>query len=410
MTRAAEAGQERVAPLTRAEITARRRAIAVLFTTAALLNAAMAAVAPASTIFAADAIGLAWGALPQALTILGTGIGALLVARASSRSGWRSGIGLSYASATVGATISFFAVLGGEIVTLCLGMLLLGFGVGGAVISRYAAAEMYPPHRRGFAIGLVVAAGAAGAIGGPLLLDPVSTVAHSFGWADLSGPFLLAAIASAAAWAGLFTLPAGRRADSEGQEGGGFRALLATRSARALLAVMVIAQLVMVAIMTAAPLDIHMRHLDLTLVGMALAAHTTGMFVLAPLTGWIIDRVGSRPVMYAGLAVLVAAAAIAATAPQTHQFLPNLALFLLGYGWNLCFVAGSRRLAVTVPTRNQGQVVGSVDALVWSVSATATMAGTALLSLGGYSMLAVVAGILPVLGTLVLLRSRSAGA
>jgi MFS family permease len=298
----------------------------------------------------------------------------------------------------------------GDIATLCLGMLLLGLGVGGAVISRYAAAELYPAHRRGFAIGVVVAAGAVGAIGGPLLLAPAGAIMRHFGWAELSGPFLLAAAASALAGISLTTLPASRVRPT-GQstpQRAVLRGLLRDSSTRMLLTVMVTAQLVMVAIMTAAPLDIHTRHTDLTLVGMALAAHTTGMFVLSPLTGWIIDRVGSRRVMVAGLFTLVAAAALAATVSETGQLLPNLALFLLGYGWNLCFISGSRRLAVELPVQNQGQVVGVVDAVVWCVSATATLSGTALLSLGGYSLLAVIAGCLPLLTGRVLLRTKLA--
>jgi MFS family permease len=308
----------------------------------------------------------------------------------------------------VGAAIGFGAVSMGSITVLCLGMLLLGLGVGGAVVSRYAAAEMYPPERRGFAIGVVVAAGAVGAIGGPLLLTPTSAAVRHFGWAELSGPFLLATVASALAGIGLVALPLRRvrRAEQGGTDQRvALRELLGTRSSRTLLRVMVTAQLVMVAIMTAAPLDIHTRHTDLTLVGTALAAHTTGMFVLSPLTGWVIDRVGSRRVMVAGLFTLVAAAALAASAPQTQQLLPDLALFLLGYGWNLCFMAGSRRLAVDLPVQRQGQVVGVVDAVVWGVSATATLSGTALLSLGGYSLLAEIAGALPVLTVFALLRS-----
>jgi hypothetical protein len=112
--------------------------------------------------------------------------------------------------------------------------------------------------------------------------------------------------------------------------------------------------------------------------------------------------------MVAGLFTLVAAAALAATAAETGQLLPDLALFLLGYGWKLCFISGSRRLAVDLPVRNQGQVVGVVDAVVWCVSATATLSGTALLSLGGYSLLAVIAGCLPLLTGRALLRSKLA--
>lgn len=382
----------------------RRRAIVALFVTAALMNAAMAAVSPAAMLYASNYLGVAWSAVPQCATILGTGLGALLVSRATGRWTWRASLAAAYTTATVGALLAFVAALGAIIPLLCLGMLLLGLGAGGAMISRYAAAELYPARRRGFAIGMVVAAGSVGSIGGPLLLTPVSALMHHIGWPDLSGPFLLAAATSAIAGSGLITLPSRRFAPEEGKPVA-VRDLFRGRSSRMLLGVMLTGQLVMTAIMTAAPMDIYMNHGSLTMVGTALSAHITGMFVLSPVTGWVIDRIGARPVMFAGFATLVAAAVLAATAPGSQPLLGDLALFLLGYGWNLCFMSGSRTLAVILPTGARGPVVGMVDAIVWSVSATATLTGTGLLATGGYAVLSEIVGCLPILTAIILFRS-----
>jgi MFS family permease len=408
-TGAAGAGTPSAATATRAEIVARRRATLALFATAALMNGAMSAVAPTSTIYASHYVGVAWSAFPQTLTVLGTGIGALLVVRATARLGWRSSLILAFVVATLGGVLCFGAALTANIPLLDIGTFGLGLGVGGAVISRYAAAELYPSHRRGFAIGLVVAAGAVGSVGGPLLLTPMSELMTWVGWPALSGPFLLAAVVSAIAGLGAVTLPRQRRR-SEDVRPAVLRTVFRSGSARMLLIVMVVAQLVMVAIMTAAPMDIMMMMGNLTVVGGALAAHASGMFVLSPLTGWVIDRIGARKVMFAGLVVLVAAAALGAGATMSQALLGDLSLFLLGYGWNLCFLAGSRTLAVTLSAKDQGRVVGTVDAVVWGVSATGTLSGTALLSAGGYSMLSLIFGALPIITFGLLLLNRPVAA
>ena len=66
------------------------------------------------------------------------------------------------------------------------------------------------------------------------------------------------------------------------------------------------------------------------------------MFGLSPISGRLTDRFGSVPVILAGLASSAVASVLAAVAPPEGGVLLFLALFLLGYGWNLGYVAGSR--------------------------------------------------------------------
>ena len=146
-------------------MTTRGRATATLFATAALMNAAMAAASPVSTIVAADRLGAAWGGVPNTAGIVGTGIGAIVLTRATNRWGWRASLALGYVAATVGGALAIPAVAGSDITILSIGMLLLGLGNAGALLSRYAAADLYPLQRRGFAIGTVVWAGAGAASG-----------------------------------------------------------------------------------------------------------------------------------------------------------------------------------------------------------------------------------------------------
>ncbi len=387
--------------------TERRRATTALFVTAALMNAAMAAASPVSTIIAADRLGAAWGGVPNTGGIVGTGIGAVVLTRAMSRWGRRASFTVGYVAATVGGALAITAAASRDVVFLSAGMLLLGLGNAAALLSRYAAADLYPAHRRGFAIGVVVWAGAVGAVGGPLLLRPASDAVTDLGWAALSGPFLFASLAAAVAGAVMCAVPTGRAAPVESSVP--LRDLLRTPPARSALAVMVTAHVVMVAVMTAAPLEMHLHHQDLGLVGMALSAHTLGMFAPSPLTGWLLDRVGSRPVMVAGLITVVVATALAATTPHGQAAVWATALFLLGYGWNLCFIGGSGRLASGLPAPERARVEGAVDASVWGVAATASLASTVVLSTGGFALLVGLAGSLVVLPAMALLEGKQWG-
>jgi MFS family permease len=378
----------------------RARTLGALFAGAALMNAAMAAASATATIVAANLLGAMWGAVPNTAGIAGTGIGALIATRVMNRRGPRAGLLIGYAAAAAGGIIAVVCVGGKNIAGLTGGMLLLGLGNAAAQLSRYVAADLYPAGRRGFAIAAVIWAGTVGAVGGPLLLKPSSDLSAGLGLAPLTGPFLLASLATTAAMAA-----AGRGAPRKARAVGPhvpLRALARSRSARSALAAMATAQVVMVAVMTAAPLDMHMHGQGLTSVGMALSAHTFGMFALSPLTGWLIDRRGSRPVILGGLAMLAVAAALAAmgSGDLPHR---TAALFLLGYGWNLCFVGGSSRLARGLAAADRARVEGAVDAAVWGVAAAASMGSTMIMSAGTYAVLAGAAGALVVLPASVLL-------
>ncbi|MFG2020407.1 MFS transporter [Actinomadura geliboluensis] len=378
----------------------RSGAMAALCSGTALMNASMAVASATGTLVAGDRLGTGWGGVPGTAGIVGTGIGALLLTRLTRRLGRRAAFVLGYAAAAAGACLAAAAVAGGDIAGLCAGMLLLGLGNAGAQLSRYAAADQYPAGRRGFAIGLVVWSAAAGAVGGPLLLDPSGALAGGAGLPALTGPFLLAVLTCAVAAAAATGTPRGRP-DALAPPVP-VRRLIRTPAARSALTVMVTAQVVMVAVMTAAPLDMHLHGDGLDAVGMTLSAHTLGMFALSPVTGRLFDRFGARPVIVGGLLTLALSTALAAVA--TGSVGRPLALFLLGYGWNLCFVGGSGRLARDLPEADRPHVEGAVDAAVWTIAAAASLASTAVLSAGGYAALAWASCAAALLITLVQIR------
>lgn len=377
--------------------------MAALFAGAALMNAAMAVASAVSTIVAAKTLGATWGAIPNCAAIGGTGIGAVALTRLMRRQGRRTVFVTAYAAAGLGGLVAAAGAVRQDPAALSAGMLLLGLGNAAAQLSRYAAAEVNSPRRRAAAIGALLWAVTAGAVGGPLLMTPASSVTAMLGGPAMAGPFLFAALTSAAAAAASAGLPPLTAAHPASPAR--LRELTGAAGALTALAVMVTAQVVMVAVMTATPLATHMSGQGLDMVGMVLSAHTLGMFALSPLTGWLTDRLGARLAMVAGLTTLAAATALAAGTGEIAG-LRTAALFLLGYGWNLCFIGGSAHLARDLPALERIRIEGAVDGGVWATAAVASLCSTALLATVGYSALTGGTGILVALPALALARKR----
>jgi MFS family permease len=313
--------------------------------------------------------------------------------------GRRTGLVTGYAAAAAGGLLAAVALAaapgpGGLVVVLVVaGMLLVGLGNAAAQLSRYVAADLFPPRRRGLAIGVVVWSGTVGAVGGPLLLGPTEDAAAALGSAPAAGPFAFAAAAAAVAALAAATVPARLRAAAplRRDRGATVRTVLTTPAARTAFLVMATGQVVMVLVMTAVPLHLHHHGHGIGLVGAVLSAHTLGMFVLSPLTGRLLDAVGARPVALAGIALLLTGAAPMAFAERAPAV--GLAGFALGLGWNLCFVGGSGALAREVPDAERTAVEGAVEAGVWGMAAVAGLVATTVLATGGIAVLATTAAV-----------------
>lgn len=371
-----------------------------LFGGVAAMNTAMVGASTVSTLIAADANGPAWSGAPNAVAVLGTALGAFCAGALVQRRGIRKALLVMYGLALAGALVAFAGVLGSAFVALLAGMALLGLGIGGAQLSRYAAAELYPARRKGFALSIIVWAGTVGALVGPALLAPAAEFAGWLGLPRLSGPVLVAALlVMGAAGATAVMRPAEGATDAVRSPVMSMAAIgvaLRRRVVAAPLSAMVAAHVAMVAVMTMMPLHLHHHGHGLATVGFVLSAHMIGMFALAPVSGRIADRWGARTAIYAGIGTLAVSAATVMAAPVAHQSGLPFGLFLLGFGWNLVFVGGSSLLSREVPPRERAQVQGAADACVWGASAVASLGAGQLFAGGGFVPVVLVAGVLAI--------------
>ena len=87
------------------------------------------------------------------------------------------------------------------------------------------------------------------------------------------------------------------------------------------------------------------------------------MFAFSVFSGQLADRWGRGPVIITGAATLVLACAAATLSPDVLPL--GVALFLLGLGWNFCYVGGSTLLADQLSPLNERGPRASMTC--WSV-------------------------------------------
>ncbi|MCZ7668218.1 MAG: MFS transporter [Chloroflexi bacterium] len=308
------------------------------------------------------------------------------------RIGRRWGLSLGFGLPVAGFVVAVLALLNGSFLGFCLGIGLVGVGRAPIDQARYVAAEIQPVENRAKAIGFIVFAGTVGAVGGPLLVAPSSSLAASWGMLPETGPYLLGAMFSLIAFFLIFfllkpdPLLLGNGLPPLSWRGGGeaerpLRQIFAQPLAQLAVAAMVIAQLVMTLIMVITPL--HMRHLDHSTAAISgvIMAHTIGMYGLSSVTGWLIDRFGRISIIIAGAVILIISSLLTPLA-NTLPLLA-LALFLLGLGWNLCFIAGSSLLSDTLRSPERGRAQGASDTLVALSSGVGSFATGAVFAVGG---------------------------
>jgi MFS family permease len=378
---------------------AARRIIWTLFLTQSLGSAALIANATVNPIVGAELSGSdALSGLPGTLLLLGAASAAQPAGRLMQRVGRRWGLTLGFFIGLAGMVVGGLAIVGGNFLLFLLGLLLIGGARGAVDQSRYAAADAQLPERRARAISTVVFAGTIGAVVGPKLVGPAGNLLSSFGVTPLAGPMWSGAILFGVAGL-LITLllrPDPRdmaraiaAAQPDTQQSSGparsIREILRLPSAQLALAAMVCGQVVMVLIMTVTSLHMHHHEHSLGDVGTVITAHTLGMYGLSVVTGPLADRFGRPLTIALGALLLIAGSLIAPLSLMTGWL--ALALFLVGLGWNLCYIAGSSLLADILAPAERGNVQGASELAVNLASACSSLSSGFILAALGYSAL-----------------------
>ncbi len=396
----------------------RNRLTGTLFTSEGLFSAATIASFTIMPIVAVELSGReSLAGIPSTMLLIGQAAAAYPLGRLMDRYGRRKGLSLGYLIATVGAVIAAFAIGWGLFAGFCFGVGLFGVGRAGGLQARFAAAEIQEPSRRAKAIGLIVFAGTVGAVGGPLLTGPASSMAQRLGFEAQIGPYILAAIFFCVALLLTFLLlrpdpmnlgkilaaagnvtPVDAATGADSADISAFSlsevsprslcTIFAGASVRLALLAMIVGQLVMTMIMVITPIYMNSLGYEIQAISSVIMAHTLGMFALSGGTGWLIDRAGRVTMIVAGTLLLMGSAILA---PLSTQLLALMfSLFLLGLGWNFCFIAGSSLLTDSLSANERGRTQGANDMMVALASGVGSLSTGMLYAFGGMSLIAAI--------------------
>ena len=275
---------------------------------------------------------------------------------------------------------------------------------------------MYPPERRARGISYVMSGAIVGAVLGPLVFAPIfkgrqlSAPALALPWLA-GGALMLIALAivlnirpDPKRIAELIDAGAGRISQSRPPSAAPLGELLRRQGVVPAMFVGVVSYAIMVSMMNLTGYIVvqqlhHPQHVIFPIIG----AHVLGMYLLMPVVGWIVDRIGRPRALAGGLIIL---AGSTAGLMWFESVVPiAILLFGLGLGWNVSFVAATTQLANLASPAERGKLLGFNDLVAGLTGATFVLLGGFVLNSFGVTALALGAALLALAPILMVLRA-----
>ncbi len=308
---------------------------------------------------------------------------AYFVGRLTDQHGRKAGMYLGLWLSLVGALVIGMATLLGSFALFCVGALIFGSGVGAVQQMRVAAADMYPPSRRGEGISLVAMGSLFGSGISPLLVWLAERLGKLLGINEIALAWLLVPVLVLPCFLLVKSIRPDPKQialemekyypawalDSTGSNSGELERgdRLRVRVAAVLSAVTVQGQMVMMMAMTALAL----KALDCSLsqISFSVALHAMGMFAFSWPIGRLADRIGRKPVIMAGLVVAGLGALLVGLGDG--YWVITTGTFLVGLGWSGAFLGSNTMVTDVTPPTKRGQAIGVLE--LWSNAAGMTL-------------------------------------
>ena len=356
----------------------------------------------AGSLFIAHVTGTdALGGMASTLITLGGAVMAAPLARLAVRRGRR--VSLTTACLLALAATATLVVSG----SFTLGWLaLVGFFVLGSssalnLQARFAAVDLSAPNRRGRDMSMVIWATTLGVVAGPSIVPVGDRIGIPLGLGELTGAYLLSGIGivviTVIVWvllrpdpllaAAKFAAQGADVTDAASKQRGTPALKVALKQHPKVLWLIVIiaaAHATMVGIMALTPLHLEHEGQSLTLIMVAMSAHTGGMYILAPVFGMLADRLGKRVIVVTGAVIF--ASSIAANLLLPAQ-LGLVGLALLGFGWSAVTVSASAMLSDVAPHESLPIVQGRSDTVMGFAGAAAGAIAGPIVAVGDFALL-----------------------
>ncbi len=148
-------------------------------------------------------------------------------------------------------------------------------------------------------------------------------------------------------------------------------------------------------VMGVTSLHMHNHQHSLGDVSFVITLHVLGMYGLSPLTGLLSARIGRAPTIILGASLLIAGTLLAPMSLLTGWL--AWSMFLVGLGWNMCYIGGSSLLADSVASSERGAAQGASDLMVNLTSAVSSLSSGFILAALGYTILCLFGAFLSVI-------------
>jgi MFS family permease len=377
-----------------------RKITAILFTQQSLASAGFIAAATLNSIVGKELSQHAdWAGVPSAVYLLAGAFAAFMWGYVFDAIGRRGGLTTGLGIGVIGSGIAFYAIAIHSFPVFLGGMVLMGVANAAVQLGRFAAAEVNRPEHRGRAISNVVIGGTVGSVVGPFVAGPAGKLIGVWGIDELAGAYLVSlalfAVAAVVVFIGLRPDPreigkqvAEKYPDTivRSRVVRSMRQIFSQPAALVALVSMVLGQMVMVLVMVITSLHMRDHNHMLGDISIVISAHTVGMYAFSIISGRLADRWGRGQVIIVGSVTLVIACIAATFSPDVLPL--GVALFLLGLGWNFCFVGGSTLLADQLSPDERARTQGFNDLLVGLASAVGSLGSGFIFAALGYNTMA----------------------
>lgn len=346
------------------------------------------------------------------MNTLGAAAAGIPLARLAVRKGRRYSLATGNLIAVLGAAVIISGAYTALLALVLVGLMLMGVGAAVQLQARFAATDMASPKHQARDLSLVVFSTTIGAVLGPNLVGPGDRLSDALNMPELTGTFLITG--SAQILATLIVLvflrpdplltaqrvQAEKLADDLAQHVPQPDATEAAEIAhhqlfeqRAAIAVIAIAQAVMVGLMAMTPVNLAHHGYGIEVVGLTISLHIAGMYALSPVFGVLADKFGAKRTIVFGIAQLLGATFFTFIAGDNSTFI-LIGLILLGTGWSAVTVAGAAQLTASTPLGIRPKRQGQSDALMNLAGATAGAIAGLGFATGGFPMLSVIGALL----------------
>jgi len=318
--------------------------------------------------------------LPTALSVVGTAIFTILVAKIMGKIGRRLGFIFGALASSATCLLAAYAIIQQNFILFCISHFILGMGIAFAHQYRFAAAESVEQEKVPKAISTLMLAGIVSSFLGITLANYTKNFIPNHLYV---GSYLLLAVLTFMPAIFLFFYKNNEKTKIDFNNKYNGRRLseiiFQPRFLQAITAA-AFAYAVMSFLMTATPLSMHvMEKISLEKTGLVLQFHLVAMFLPSLITGHLIKKFGHSNIIYIG-ALFYAVTIILSLFEQTYTNY-MIALIFLGLGWNFLFISGTSLVVLTYKEEEKFRVQGINDLIVFSTMALASLSAGILLSL-----------------------------